>query len=468
MAGIQIDGVNNKIDFDDDADTSISSATDDTLIFEIAGTNTHSMTSSLADFNTQVAINVTGNEDTLILKSTDDDANTGPILKLLRDSGSPADNDLCAVIKLNGDNDANEDTQCYEIRAAWNDVSNGTEDGAVRHALMVGGTLRDVMTLDSGITVFNDDSQDIDFRIESNDNANAFKVDAGNNQVHLGTSSSFGTFLNISGGSTHDIAIENSTNNKSQMIVKNTSTSNNTQIMILQSARNSTAHFEFYRFISNDGSDVEHLADGAGAYKIDGVVTTGGIDYAEYFEWKDGNSSDEDRRGHSVITDGNKIVVATSSDDASKIIGIVSTNPTVLGDADIERWMFKYERDEYGSLVWEEHTVTEWTEKSTNENEDDKKHSYQTDKIPAGLTVPSDATVISEEEDRYGNTIKLKRKKLNPEWDSSKQYVSREDRKEWEAIGLVGKLRLKKGQPTNPNWIKLRDISDTVEEWLVR
>ena len=93
---------------------------------------------------------------------------------------------------------------------------------------------------------------------------------------------------------------------------------------------------------------------------------------------------------------------------------------------------------------------------------------YQTDKIPAGLTVPSDATVISEEEDRYGNTIKLKRKKLNPEWDSSKQYVSREDRKEWEAIGLVGKLRLKKGQPTNPNWIKLRDISDTVEEWLVR
>jgi hypothetical protein len=32
MAGIQIDGVNNKIDFDDDADTSISSATDDILM----------------------------------------------------------------------------------------------------------------------------------------------------------------------------------------------------------------------------------------------------------------------------------------------------------------------------------------------------------------------------------------------------------------------------------------------------
>ena len=82
--------------------------------------------------------------------------------------------------------------------------------------------------------------------------------------------------------------------------------------------------------------------------------------------------------------------------------------------------------------------------------------------------MPSDAIVISEEEDKYGNTVKLKRKKLNPEWDSSQQYISRQDRKEWEAIGLMGKLRLKKGEPVNPNWIKLRDISTTVEEWLVK
>ncbi len=46
MAGIQIDGVNNKIDFDDDADTSISSATDDTLVFEVGGTNAFTMIGS--------------------------------------------------------------------------------------------------------------------------------------------------------------------------------------------------------------------------------------------------------------------------------------------------------------------------------------------------------------------------------------------------------------------------------------
>jgi hypothetical protein len=44
MAGIQIDGVNNKIDFDDDADTSISSASDDTLVIESGGVNVASIT----------------------------------------------------------------------------------------------------------------------------------------------------------------------------------------------------------------------------------------------------------------------------------------------------------------------------------------------------------------------------------------------------------------------------------------
>ena len=44
MAGIQIDGVNNKIDFDDDADTSISSNTDDTLVIESGGVNIASIT----------------------------------------------------------------------------------------------------------------------------------------------------------------------------------------------------------------------------------------------------------------------------------------------------------------------------------------------------------------------------------------------------------------------------------------
>ena len=74
-------------------------------------------------------------------------------------------------------------------------------------------------------------------------------------------------------------------------------------------------------------------------------------------------------------------------------------------------------------------------------------------------------SVIKNDFEFFG---KLTRKKLNPDWDSSLTYIPREERKEWDVVGLVGKLRMHKGQPTNPNWRKMRDISDSVEEWLVR
>ena len=42
------------------------------------------------------------------------------------------------------------------------------------------------------------------------------------------------------------------------------------------------------------------------------------------------------------------------------------------------------------------------------------------------------------------------------------------ERPEWDMVGLIGKLRVRKGQVTDPRWIKMRNISGTVEEWLVR
>ena len=107
----------------------------------------------------------------------------------------------------------------------------------------------------------------------------------------------------------------------------------------------------------------------------------------------------------------------------------------------------------------EEYTATEW------KDSEGKLIQYMTDEIPSDVTVPSDAKVTSTEAD---GVTKLKRKKLNPDWDKSNTYIPREDRKEWDTVGLMGKLRLRKGQPTGDRWIKMRDISDTVEEWLVR
>jgi len=66
------------------------------------------------------------------------------------------------------------------------------------------------------------------------------------------------------------------------------------------------------------------------------------------------------------------------------------------------------------------------------------------------------------------NNDNLQRRVVNSNWDSTITYVPRSDRKEWDTVGLMGKLRLRKGQPTGTNWLKMRDISSDVEEWLVR
>jgi predicted DNA-binding protein len=70
MAGIQIDGVNNKIDFDDDADTSISSATDDTLVIESGGVNVASITAgefAINEGSTDLDFRVESNDNTHML-----------------------------------------------------------------------------------------------------------------------------------------------------------------------------------------------------------------------------------------------------------------------------------------------------------------------------------------------------------------------------------------------------------------
>ncbi|MBI1929539.1 hypothetical protein HYR99_35495 [Candidatus Poribacteria bacterium] len=67
-----------------------------------------------------------------------------------------------------------------------------------------------------------------------------------------------------------------------------------------------------------------------------------------------------------------------------------------------------------------------------------------------------------------GEFVARGRPKLNPEYDESYQYTPREQRPEWNCVGLLGKLPLRKGQPVAPGWIKMKDLSDDVELWLVK
>lgn len=228
--------------------------------------------------------------------------------------------------------------------------------------------------------------------------------------------------------------------------------------------RSSSSAFEFIRCTTDGDDDLQFYVRGDGYVASDGGSNFSNADYAEFFEWADGNPSSEDRTGYSVVLDdttSNMIRKATASDDASSIIGVVSANPAVVGDSDLDvRYSHRWKKDDYGRHITEEYTVTEWT------NSEGVLESYQTDLIPDDKTVPSDAKILTTELDG----TKFKRKVEDDDYDKSLEsaYVPRSKRKEWDTIGLMGKLRMKKGQPTGDRWVKMRTISSSVEEWLVR
>jgi hypothetical protein len=421
-----------------------------------------SMTATGLTINDGVVITTADNTDTLTLKSTDADAVEGPNLILQRDSASPADTDDIARIDFDANNDAGEVTRFITLRGNISDASDGSEDAQFLIQQMIAGSNVNTIRIKPDEIVFNDSSIDLDLRVEGQNDTHLISVDAGNDRVQFNRSTADeagATICSTSDEDTHATGTFDNTNSSFDVnsqhnlgVVTHT-TANEARMFRVVSGNGSSTSFSDNEFIvRNDGSTLQ-----------DGSASTSGADYAEFFEWKDANSSDEDRVGFSVILDGNQIVKATDSDDASKIIGVVSGNPTILGDAAPLRWKQKYLRDDFNRHLQEEYTVTEWKEVDEN-GKKVKNHSYHTDRIPSDVTAPSDATVKTT----YGDGTKMTRRKSNPDYDSSKEYIPREKRKEWETIGLMGKLRILKGQPTGTNWIKMRDISDTVEEWLVR
>ena len=133
-------------------------------------------------------ITTADNSSQLTLISTDADGSSGPHLVLQRDSSSPADNDLLGQILFRGEDDGSNVVEACEMKVTARDVTNGTEDSQLDITTQVAGTARSRMVMNEVETVFNQDSQDIDLRVEGNGTTHALFVDAGNNCVGIGNS----------------------------------------------------------------------------------------------------------------------------------------------------------------------------------------------------------------------------------------------------------------------------------------
>ena len=151
----------------------------------------------------------------------------------------------------------------------------------------------------------------------------------------------------------------------------------------------------------------------SGVVKAASTITAStAADYAEFFEWEDGNPDAEDRVGKFVTLNGDKISIATSNEDY--ILGIVSGEPFVLGNGDCDTWNGMYLRDEFGRTILEPAPKIEIDEETGEEKE----------------VIDEDGNII------YEGT----RPVLNPDYDSTQKYISRFDRPEWSPVGMLGVL----------------------------
>lgn len=168
-------------------------------------------------------------------------------------------------------------------------------------------------------------------------------------------------------------------------------------------------------FVIGNGSSDTYRSN---AFRVDfngdvscaGQYMNNGADYAEFFEWADGNPENDDRIGHFVaIADDGKITIAQSADD---VIGVVSGISSVVGNASEDNWSGRYMRDAFGRLLY----------------------------------VDVDVDVEIEHVDEHGNvstrieTVTEHRLKVNPQYDPTKAYVPRSKRKEWAVVGMFGQL----------------------------
>lgn len=151
--------------------------------------------------------------------------------------------------------------------------------------------------------------------------------------------------------------------------------------------------------------------DWFGNMYLEGMCATPGADYAEYFEWLDGNSDNEDRIGLLVTLDGDKIKFANAGDE---ILGTVSGTVAVLGDNYEHEWNGKYLTDDFGRTIYED--VEEFDEVMVGEDEEGNP-------------------ILEKQSSGF-----FKYPKLNPAFDPEQTYTNRANRPEWDTVGLLGKL----------------------------
>ena len=198
-------------------------------------------------------------------------------------------------------------------------------------------------------------------------------------------------------------------------------------------------------------SDVMNLE---GTVQINGT-TQSGSDYAEYFETTDGLAI---ANGTPVVLVDGKISAANSTVSTDHVIGVIRPprSSSSIGGSDLGEWHNKYLKTVWGDTIRTKHVFYQWTTWAVNEE---------------GENRPTEHTVTSLDDIPSGQeyeTVTNYTKTINPDYDETLEYKTREERPEWQIVGLVGQVQILSGSPTNPRWVKMKDIDEDHELWYIR
>lgn len=213
------------------------------------------------------------------------------------------------------------------------------------------------------------------------------------------------------------VQINSAHTSNNTLTVNNSHSSYTGDLLHLTTTDAADSGFDFIKADANTAN--QFRVNGAGTVYAQNT-TVQAADYADMFEWEDGNPDGEDRVGVTVlISNSGKIKPSSEGDIPEDIFGVVTGTACVVGNTAWNHWDRKYLKDDHGRVV--QRTVN-------------------------GKPNPV----------------------LNPDYDDDIKYIPRIQRPEWSPIGLVGRIHINKGQPVNPAWRLLRDVSENTEEWLVR
>jgi len=137
---------------------------------------------------TTAVFSSTSADDNFVITSTDADAgDPAPDLVLYRNSSSPVDGDDIGRIEFRARNNNSQDIVPVTFSTFTTAVADGSESGYLAIATLVAGSQKNRLGIDQTETVFNDNSADLDFRVESNGDANMLFVNGGTDRVGIKT-----------------------------------------------------------------------------------------------------------------------------------------------------------------------------------------------------------------------------------------------------------------------------------------